>query len=235
MGVNTNCTMQPKEQEHVIQDAVAVREPEVELAKTKVSIIKKKSKGAVTIKGGVTMREMVVDAIITQKERLGPSLSAIKSHLSSKYKIDAEQKAGALNRMLKKMREEGVFVPGAPAGRKGSGCYKLSAEEKERRTVAQRAAAKKLKVQQKLGSGKVSSKAPKKIAKKTVKKADKAPAKKASAAKKSATKNASLAKKPAAKKSAAKQLAAKKPAAKKPSTKKMGAKPKSAVKGKSAK
>ena len=46
-------------------------------------------------------------------------------------------------------------MPGAPAGRKGSGCYKLSAEEKERMTVAQRTAAKKLKAQQKLGSGKV--------------------------------------------------------------------------------
>ena len=53
------------------------------------------------------------------------------------------------------MREGGVLVPGAPAGRKGSGCFKLSAEEKERRIVAQRAAAKKLKAQQKLGSGKV--------------------------------------------------------------------------------
>merc|ERR1711972_1257445 len=161
-------------------------------------------------------REMVVDAIVTQKERLGSSLSAIKNHLSSKYKIDVNQKAGALNRMLKKMREEGVLVPGAPAGRKGSGCFKLSAEEKDRRTVAQRAAAKKLKAQQKLGSGKVGSKAPKKIAKKPVEKANKvkAPAKKASTAKKSATKKASL---------------AKKPAAKKPSTKKMGAKPMSAV------
>merc|ERR1712115_124036 len=213
-----------------IQDAAAVQVPVVEPAKTKASIINKKSKGSVTSRGGVTMREMVVDAIVTQKERLGSSLSAIKNHLSSKYKIDVDQKAGALNRMLKKMREEGVLVPGAPAGRKGSGCSKLSAEEKERRIVAQRAAAKKLKVQQKVGS-----KAPKKLAKKTVNKADKAPAKKASAAKKSATKKASLAKKPAAKKSAAMQLATKKSAAKKPSTKKIGAKTKSAVKGKSAK
>ena len=121
------------------------------------------------------MKEMVVDAIVTQKERLGSSLSAIKNHLSNKYKIDVNQKAGALNRlfyidlvynhlyiiqslihrMLKKMREEGVLVPGAPAGRKGSGCFKLSAEEKERRIVAQRTAAKKLKAQQKLGLGKV--------------------------------------------------------------------------------
>merc|ERR1719505_285764 len=174
------------------------------------------------------MREMVVDAIVTQKERLGSSLSAIKNHLSSKYKIDVNQKAGTLNRVLKKMREEGVLVPGAAAGRKGSGCFKLSAEEKERMTVAQRAAVKKLKAQQKLGSGKVGSKAPKKIAKKAGK--FKAPAKKASAAKKSATKKA-----PLAKRIAVKKPAAKKPAAKKPSTKKMGAKPKSAAKGKATK
>merc|ERR1712240_283240 len=135
-----------------------------------MGINKKKSKGAVTKKGGVPMKEMVVDAIVTQKERLGSSLSAIKNHLSNKYKIDVNQKAGALNRVLKKMREEGVLVPGASAGRKGSGCFKLSAVEKERRTAAQRAAAKKLKAQQKLGSGKVGSKAPKKIAKKIVKK-----------------------------------------------------------------
>merc|ERR1712013_431234 len=144
---------------------------------------------------------MVVDAIVTQKERLGSSLSAIKNHLSSKYKIDVNQKAGALNRVLKKMREGGVLVPGASAGRKGSGCFKLSAEEKERMTVAQRAAAKKLKAQQKSTLGKVGSKASKKTAKK-------APAKKASAAKKSATKKVSLAKKSAAKKVAAKPKSA---------------------------
>merc|ERR1712013_554645 len=60
------------------------------------SNIKKKSKGAPN-KGGVSMKEMVVDAIVAQKERLGSSLSAIKNHLSSKYKIDVNQKAGALN------------------------------------------------------------------------------------------------------------------------------------------
>ena len=95
-------------------------------------------------------------------------------------------------------------------------------------TVAKRAAAKKLKAQQKLGSGKViftgksrllqvGSRAPKKISKKDVKTAGNA--KKAAAAKKSATKMVPLAKKPAAKKSA---------------TKKMEAKPKIAAKGKSA-
>merc|ERR1719394_2047300 len=160
---------------------------------------------------------MVVDAIVTQKERLGSSLSAIKNHLSSKYKIDVNQKAGALNRALKKMCEGGVLVPGATAGRKGSGRFKLSAEEKERMTVAQRAAAKKLKAQQKSTLGKIGSKAPKKAVKK-------APAKKASAAKKSATKSATK-----------KVSLAKKSAAKKPAPKKMGAKPKSAAKGKASK
>merc|ERR1719290_230097 len=158
----------------------------------KSSNIKKKSKQADPNKGGASMKEMVVDAIVTQKERSGSSLSAIKNHLSSKYKIDVNQKAGALNRVLKKMREGGVLVPGAPAGRKGSGCFKLSAEEKERMIAAQRAAAKKLKAQQKSILGKVGSKAPKKIAKKAVKKA---PTKKDSAAKKSATKKVSLVKK----------------------------------------
>merc|ERR1712240_973732 len=149
------------------QEAVAVLASNVESAKMKASNNKKKSKQAVPNKGGVSMKEMVVDAIVTQKERLGSSLSAIKNHLSSKYKIDVNRKAGALNRVLKKMREGGVLVPGAPTGRKGSGCFKLSAEEKERMIAAQRAAAKKLKAQQKSTLGKVGSKAPKKIAKKS--------------------------------------------------------------------
>merc|ERR1719290_878995 len=152
----------------------------------KSSNIKKKAKQADPNKGGASMKDMVVDAIVTQKERLGSSLSAIKNHLSSKYKIDVNQKAGALNRALKKMCEGGVLVPGASAGRKGSGCFKLSAEEKERMTVAQRAAAKKLKAQQKSTLGKVGSKAPKKTAKKPAPK--KMAAKPKSAAKGKATK-----------------------------------------------
>ena len=48
------------------------------------------------------------------------------------------------------MRNEGVLVPGAQPGRKGSGCFKLSAEEKARMGEAAKSAAKKLK-----GVGKV--------------------------------------------------------------------------------
>ena len=97
-----SCIMQPEEQFQVSQDAAAVPAPGVESAKTKASNIKKKPKGAVPNKGGASIKplykEMVIDAIVTQKERLGSSLSAIKNHLISKYKIDVNQKAGALNR-----------------------------------------------------------------------------------------------------------------------------------------
>merc|ERR1712013_784022 len=106
----------------------------------------------------------VMDAIITQKERSGSSLSAIKNHLGSKYKVDVAKKAGILNSVLKKMREEGVLVAGAQPGRKGAGCFKVSSEEKSRMADAAKAAARKLKAQQKQGLSKVSSKAPKKVA-----------------------------------------------------------------------
>ena len=59
------------------------------------------------------------------------------------------------SRVLKKMRDEGVLVAGAPPGRKGAGCFKVSQEEKSRIADAAKAAAKKLKAQQKQGLGKV--------------------------------------------------------------------------------
>ena len=92
--------MHPVEQVQASQEA-AFPAPVVEAAKTKASNNKKKSKGAVPNKGGVSikpLREMVIDAIVTQKERLGSSLSAIKDHLNRKYMIDVDQKAGVLNR-----------------------------------------------------------------------------------------------------------------------------------------
>merc|ERR1711971_496337 len=93
---------------------------------------KTKVKGKESTSGSPKFRDMVMDAIITQKERSGSSLSAIKNHLSSKYKVDVVKKAGILNRALKKMCDEGVLVAGAPPGRKGAGCFKVSQEEKSR-------------------------------------------------------------------------------------------------------
>merc|ERR1719234_2945442 len=139
--------------------------------------------------GSPLFKDMVMDAITTQKERSGSSLSAIKNHLSSKYKVDVAQKAGILNRALKKMCDEGVLVAGAPPGRKGAGCFKVSQEEKCRLADAAKAAAKKLKSQQKQSLGKAAFKAPKKIAK-------------MSAGKKKAVEGVSAGKKISAKKSA---------------------------------
>merc|ERR1712226_797673 len=81
-------------------------------------------------------------AITEQKERSGSSLDSIKKFLGSKYQIDVAKQAGLLNRTLKKMRDDGVLVPGAQPGRKGSGSFKVSAEEKARIANAAKAAKK---------------------------------------------------------------------------------------------
>merc|ERR1711936_727924 len=132
----------------------------------KVKVVKKAQVKAKDNSGNPKFKDMVIDAITTQKERSGSSLAAIKNHLASKYKVDVAKKSGILNRQLKKMGDEGVLVPGAQPGRKGAGCFKLSAEEKGRMADAAKVAARKLKAQSKHGLGKVSVKAPKKTAKK---------------------------------------------------------------------
>merc|ERR1712055_666302 len=151
--------MASEEHAHVMDAPADVEVPEAKAMK------KAKAKAKDNSSGKPKYKEMVMDAIITQKERSGSSLGAIKNHLGSKYKVDVAKKAGILNSVLKKMREEGVLVPGAQPGRKGAGCFKVSSEEKSRMADAAKAAARKLKAQQKQGLSKVSSKAPKKVAK----------------------------------------------------------------------
>ena len=79
--------------------AVDIPAPE-EAPKAKAT---KKTKSNVKGKDGSSgkpkYKDMVMDAIITQKERSGSSLSAIKNHLGSKYKVDVDKKAGVLNRL----------------------------------------------------------------------------------------------------------------------------------------
>ena len=135
--------------------------------------------------------------------------------------------------VLKKMREEGVLVAGAQPGRKGAGCFKVSSEEKSRMADAAKAAAKKLKAQQKQGLGKVSwmdsriclkcaflqvaSKAPKKVAKAS---AGKKVSKGASAGKKISAKKPALgSKKPAPKSNKAGGKKGATPSGKKPASK----------------
>merc|ERR1711971_840097 len=179
--------------DHAAIAPAAVEAPAAKAAK------KTKVKGKESTSGSPKFKDMVMDAITTQKERSGSSLSAIRNHVSSKYKVDVAKKAGILNRALKKMCDEGVLVAGAPPGRKGAGCFKVSQGEKSRLADAAKAAAKKLKAQQKPSLGKAVSKAPKKVAK-------------ISAGNK-ANKGASAGKKLSAKKSAGKKISTKKSAA----------------------
>merc|ERR1712037_869430 len=210
-----------------VDQAQAVDAPAVVEAPAAKATKKTKVKGKDSASGNPKYKDMVMDAIITQKERSGSSLGAIKNHLGSKYKVDVAKKAGILNSVLKKMREEGVLVAGAPPGRKGAGCFKVSSEEKSRMADAAKAAAKKLKAQQKQGLGKVASKAPKKAPPKLGlgKVASKAPKKVAKArAGKKIAKGASAGMKMSAKKPAPKsnKAAGKKvanPSAKKPAPK----------------
>ena len=49
-----------------------------------------------------TLKDMVIEAIVAQKEKSGSSLDAIKKFLGSKHQIDTVKQAGRLNRYLKR-------------------------------------------------------------------------------------------------------------------------------------
>ena len=65
----------------------------------KVKVVKKAQVKAKDNSGNPKFKDMVIDAITTQKERSGSSLAAIKNHLASKYKVDVAKKSGILNRL----------------------------------------------------------------------------------------------------------------------------------------
>merc|ERR1719147_175242 len=85
-------------------------------------------------------------ALHATKERKGLSRPAIM-----KYMVGAsiDPNPVLLNKMLKKMSDEGKVVPGAEVGRSGSGCFKLSPEEKMRLLQIEKAALKKEKAKAK--------------------------------------------------------------------------------------
>merc|ERR1712066_259258 len=80
------------------------------------------------------------------KERKGLSRPAIM-----KYMVGASivPNTVLLNKMLKKMSDEGKVVPGADVGKSGAGCLKLSPEEKLRLLQVEKAALKKEKLKAK--------------------------------------------------------------------------------------
>merc|ERR1712240_620694 len=89
----------------------------------------KKTKVMSTKNGHPSYRTMITNALHVTKDRKGLSRPAIM-----KYMVGASivPNTGLLNKMLKKMSDEGKVVPGAEVGKSGSGCFKLSIEEKIR-------------------------------------------------------------------------------------------------------
>merc|ERR1719186_420498 len=116
---------------------------------------------------------MITQAITEMKQKKGSSRVAILKHIAGV--TNSVPNAVLVKKTVKKMVEEGILVPGAQAGKSGSGSYKVSPGEKLRLKQAEKAAAKKVIQKEKRVT------AIKTTAKKGVKKV----AKKASAAKKS--------------------------------------------------
>merc|ERR1711990_1365249 len=91
--------MASEDEAQVVNVPAAVNAPAAKAAK------KTKVKGKESSSGNPRFKDMVIDAITTQKERSGSSLGAIKNHLVKKFKVDMTKRAVTLNRVLKKMRK----------------------------------------------------------------------------------------------------------------------------------
>merc|ERR1719466_306311 len=134
---------------------------------------------------------MITQAITEMKQKKGSSRVAILKHIAGV--TNSVPNAVLVKKTMKKMVEEGILVPGAQAGRSGSGSFKVSPGEKLRLKQAEKAAAKKVIQKEKKATAikTTAKKGFKKIAKKGVKKvAKKTPAaKKSSGSKRVAAKN----------------------------------------------
>merc|ERR1719427_699165 len=157
---------------------------------------------------------MITQAITEMNQKKGSSRVAILKHIAGA--TNSVPNAVLVKKTMKKMVEDGILVPGAQAGKSGSGSFKVSPGEKLRLKQAEKVAAKKVLQKEKKATAIKTTveKGTKKIAKKGVKKV----AKKSSAAK---TSSGSATKKVAAKNTSKLTVAAK--------SKKVGAKSKKVV------
>merc|ERR1712042_415173 len=131
----------------------------------KVPLSKTTKKSSTTVNGNPSYRSLITKALQDSKERKGLSRPAIM-----KYIVGASVAPNTLllNKMIKKMSGEGKVVPGAAVGKSGAGCFKLSAEERNRLAKDEKVAAKKELVKGKVPDVvKKGSKKPIKVAKKS--------------------------------------------------------------------
>merc|ERR1719431_1401893 len=85
---------------------------------------------------------MITQAITEMKQKKGSSRVAILKHIAGA--TNSVPNAVLVKKTMKKMVEEGILVPGAQAGRSGSGSFKVSPGEKLRLKQAEKAAVKKV-------------------------------------------------------------------------------------------
>merc|ERR1712168_1164767 len=113
------------------------------VAKTKkVTVASSKSAKSSTASKKPTYTAMITQAITEMKQTKGSSRVAIMKHIASA--TNSVPNALLVKKTMKKMVEEGVLVPGAQAGKSGSGSFKVSPAEKLRLKQAEKAAAKKV-------------------------------------------------------------------------------------------
>ena len=155
-----------------------------------------------------TFAEMVAEAIVNLKERLGSSRQAIIAYIASRYNVPEDRASLHVKAALKKGEANGVLKRARESG-KGAGRYKVVAAAKKKPVPK-----KVKKVATKKPAAKVGQNS-------KVKKATKKPAPKAltSKGKKKVAKKSAATKKHVAKKSAPKKPLVKKMAAKKSSKK----------------
>ena len=74
-----------------------------------------------------TYAARITTAIMELKEKRGSSRQAIMKHMASTSKV--VPKTFLVNKTIKKMIEDGRIIPGAPAGKSGSGCFKIAVKK----------------------------------------------------------------------------------------------------------
>ena len=103
---------------------------------TKKTTAKKSGAKKAVVAGGAkvpTTSALVTAAIQELKERKGSSAAAIKKFVAQKSGRELTAAFNStVNKNLAKMMKAGQLISGAPAGRKGAGCFKLAPEEKQR-------------------------------------------------------------------------------------------------------
>ena len=114
-----------------VMKAGAIKKPAAKKTAAKKSSAKKTAAA-----GGAkvpTTSALVTAAIQELKEKKGSSAGAIKKLVAQKSGRELTAAFNStINKNLAKMMKAGQLISGAPAGRKGAGCFKLAPEEKQR-------------------------------------------------------------------------------------------------------